>query len=803
MALLLFLFLLSTIFSPEKVYSFWGSPWRAGGSLNFAFYIIFAILSFLIIKTKDWRKIWDFSILVGILVALFGIGQYFNLFPDFIIFLQTGVSSTLGYSGFFAIYLAFLFFLALSLELKEKSIFKKAFYFLSILLFIFGIFISGARSTYLGIIVGLFFFFFFYPKKMARLKISAGCLLVLAILATYYLNAFPEPPRFIKSNTASARVFSYLSSRASLKKALIDLTGARFSAWQVGLQAIKEKPILGWGPENFSIGFDKYYDPTLSNLQKIWWDRAHNFLIEYAATGGIPFLMVYLLLIGILFWQFQKIKKRNTSIPAYQQAGEPHTDDANVPIIAHGIQAAFIAYLISIFFVFDGFDTYLLFFLLTGYCLHLISFSQEGPTLNQNNDKNTVSLLPSLLYKWRKIILFLLFIFLILFIWFDNLKPLFINKELNWAEYYSTNGKHQEAIDKMEKVSSSHSFIDHYVMLEYSDVLQKYINTEPKEKTELIQKSIQILEEAAKLKPTYTRTWILLGNFYNLSVQDNPNLKTEEKEKLLLGADSYFKRALELSPKRQEIFLGWSDTYLLWGKYSEAKEKAEQCIKIADNFGVCWWQKALSNIALGELAEAKDNIEKANQRQFKIDDHPNLLTQTLKMYLFAIQNLKEADLEYYRPLVDIYERLLDFYPKNFQYHASLAYVYKTLGEYEKAGQEALEVFKLQPENKEIQTFLKQLLGLSPNDPTIHYSLAYIYIQTGKTEKAEEELLTTEYLYSQLIAKNPKEADYHFNIARVYKDLGEYEKAREEALKVIELSPESKQSVEEFLKTLPQ
>ena len=43
-------FLLSVVFSQDPFYSFFGDPRRAGGFLNFSFYIIFCILFFLIIE---------------------------------------------------------------------------------------------------------------------------------------------------------------------------------------------------------------------------------------------------------------------------------------------------------------------------------------------------------------------------------------------------------------------------------------------------------------------------------------------------------------------------------------------------------------------------------------------------------------------------------------------------------------------------------------------------------------------------------------------------------------------------------
>jgi len=674
------LFFLSTIFSQDVAFSFWGSPWRGGGFLNFLFYIILAIFTFLVLKGRDWKKIWDFSILIGALVALFGACQYFNFFPGLIVAADSGVASTMGNSSQLAIYLSFLFFLALSRGLEEKSMPKRMFYFASMALFAFGIFISGARSTYLSIIIGLFFFFFFYPKRIIKLKIITGGFILFSILAVYYLNTFPTPPDFIKSNATANRIFSYLSVRTSLKQVVIDLTETRSSTWQVGLRAIKEKPIFGWGPENFSIGFDKNYDPSLPQLSTLWWDRAHNFLVEYATTGGVPFMIAYLLLVGYLLWQLQRLKN------SLKKEGAGMTQ----PIITHGLQAALISYLISVFFTFDSFDTYLIFFLATGYCLYLFSSSLEG----QNNSQ----LAPSLLYKWRKFFIFFVFVVLIFFIWLGNLKPLLINKELNWSEYYSINHQCQKAIDKMEKVFSSPSIIGQYVMLQYSDVLKDCQIDNAKQEATFIGKSIQVLEEAAKLRPTYTRTWILLGSYYGRAVTNNPEMKTEEKEAFLSRADDCFKKASELSPRRQEVFMGWADIYMLGGDYDKAKEKAEECIAANDTFGDCYWQKALTNVLLGELEESNENVKKAHQYEFDTESQKNL-SKLVNAYLELIKNTPEINLEYYRGLADTYEQILPLQWENFQYHASLAYVYKILGEYKKAREQAMFVIKFSPESE--------------------------------------------------------------------------------------------------------
>jgi len=730
---LLGIFLLATIFSLNPYFSFWGSPYRSGGFLNFSLYIIFAILAFLIIRKKDWQKIWDFTLIIGALSSIMAILQYFEVFSKHLIPYEGRPPASFGNPIFLAIYLMLLLFLTLSFGLnphtkreqtasggkfdevssrygvgvKEKRRLKKLFYFSIILLFLLVILITQTRAAYLGLIMGFIYFFlaypiekfrlpsasefsrrkslskFFYracPKKILLLKIATVAALFLVVGSIYFVNTQGQLPEFVENNARLKIIASRLSFELVFEE-------TRFPAWKIALEAIKEKPILGWGPENFSIAFDKHYDPSFPSISSTWWDRAHNFMLETAVTTGIPALIIYLSLFGVLFYQLQKVKRKNT----------------NNSLVCHGIQAAFIGYITANFFSFDTFSTYLIFFLLVGYSLFLIRKNNElteiEPPQTEKDQTSDNSL-------WKSGVILGLLCILILFIWFAALKPLKINKELNWAGYYSTNGKCQKAIDKMEKVLPSHSIIDHYVLLKYSDVLKNCQKTNPEREKELIQKSIQILEEATNLRPAYTRTWILLGNYYNLFVENNNKITPETKEKLLQKIDYSFNRAHELNPKRQSTLVSSINIDLLLKKYKLAKEKSEKCINLNPEFGDCWWAKSLSDIVLGDIKEAQEDIKTANQKGFNINSK-NALSQLLKAYSILTKDSK--NIEYYRPLIDIYQKLIVFEPNNFQYHASLAYVYRELGEYDKAKEKALIVIELSPESKQnVEDFLKTL-----------------------------------------------------------------------------------------------
>jgi len=565
---------------------------------------------------------------------------------------------------FLGLYLLLLSFMVISFLLKEKEIKKKLFYLLILLLFIYVIFLTESRAAYLGLLIGFIYFIPFYPQKNRLVFLSKILLMVLLIAGTYgvyHINTHSEPPEFLQEN----KVLQGISNRFSIKLALED---PRFSGWKVSFEALKKKPILGYGPENFSIAFDKYYDPSFPYINKAWgswWDRAHNSLLDTGVSAGIPALIIYLLLFASIFWNLQKIKKNKPE----------------KALICHGIQATFIAYLIANFFSFDTFSTYLISFLMIAFSLSLIS---------QNLSEKIITI--RLKDKIKYPLIFILFIALIWFIWAYNIKVLEINKEINLAKLQTKQGTYQKALIRLDKVLDSQSSLDHYLRLNYIEIINNNLaKSSASLQIELAQKAIKLLEENVKIRPYYTRNWILLGNYTNVLIEKG---EVELKEK----ADNYFGKANELSPKRQEVFDGWIKTYYITGNYKEAKEKAQECLSLNEDFQECWWLLALSNIQLNQIEEAKENIGIAKKYYLSMTE--SVLLQLASAY---------ASIENYKELSDVYQELTLIKPSNAQYHFYLALCHKELNNFEEAKKEALKTLELIPEAKEeIEEFLKGL-----------------------------------------------------------------------------------------------
>ena len=187
-----------------------------------------------------------------------------------------------------------------------------------------------------------------------------------------WLNSLPELPQFIQNSY----ILKNISKKVFPLESVLQNFERRTSGWQVAWEAMKDKPTLGYGPENFSIGFDRHYDPSIPYITKLnpsgstgWWDRAHNFVFDIGVTAGIPALIIYLSLFVVLFYQLQKLKRK-----CPEKA-----------IICQGIQAAFIAYLTANLFSFDSFSSYIILFFLIGYCLHLTNDAKVVETAENNS----------------------------------------------------------------------------------------------------------------------------------------------------------------------------------------------------------------------------------------------------------------------------------------------------------------------------------------------------------------------------------------------------------------------------------
>jgi tetratricopeptide (TPR) repeat protein len=119
-------------------------------------------------------------------------------------------------------------------------------------------------------------------------------------------------------------------------------------------EGVKERPILGWGQDNFSYVFAKYYDPKMY-AQEQWFDRTHNVFFDWLIAGGLLGLLSYL---G-LFFALIYVLWRKTVL---------HTDNIVFDVLEKSvISGLLVAYFVHNVFIFDNLASYILFFILLAY----------------------------------------------------------------------------------------------------------------------------------------------------------------------------------------------------------------------------------------------------------------------------------------------------------------------------------------------------------------------------------------------------------------------------------------------------
>jgi len=774
----------STLFSQDISFSIFSSPTRAGGVLNFLFFCIFAIMIGFFVEKKHLPGFIKLNFIAGIVVSAVAIIQYFGLLKDvFIAWEAGGPPSLLGSSTFVAIYMIFLAFAAITFFFAETDKKKKVSYLVLFLIFSFTILTSGSRAAYLGMLMGFIFYFLFFPtkfieiykeqfgwlnaKKLKLLKIIFVAFVGIMALALLYINMTPKLPDFIENNK---QLSHFLHNRLSFETVLKDLAGTRLSAWKITWQAIEDKPLLGWGPENSYIGFEKHYDPTLPpGLQKLWWDRPHNVFLEVLVNSGFLALFFYLAFWAILIWQLQKYKNRWQQVAATSESPQ---------LIAHAIQAMCIGYLVALSFQFDSFATYMIAFFFIGYAFSLIS----------SMGQEQVIVPPQKNLPFKKVTVTIFAVLLVVFFWSWNMVPLYRYEKVTYAKGLSC----KKSLQMLNAISfETYGIMAPFATLKYSDALKNCAYTDLSKEVEYSQKALAALKVAAKIQPYYTRTWIFMGSFANIlgAREENP----ENKGKFIEEAIGYLEKAKELSPKRQEIFIELEKSYLVIQDYEGMKKVASDCIAIDQGNSTCYWYLGIAEIFLGEQAAGTAHINEAKEKGYTNPPYKQLAVAYMSQ-----ENYKDALAAYEAASVP---SINDFPAEAASHYAVLAYLYRQTGDYVKAGTMAFNVFTLQPENQETIPFIRMLLGLRPDSIDLHFYLAYIYKEIGELGKYQQELSILENAYLASIAQKPNDISYRLTLVDVYRKLEEYQKAVDQAIIMTKRFPNNKDG-ENIARALP-
>jgi O-antigen ligase len=319
-------FTLASIFALDAHAAFWSNYERGEGGFQMLHYFaFFALLALLFQHEEDWKNIFRFSLVAACGMIGYGILANFG-YPNFISpytggALPTGwlqqltegrFEGTLGNPAYVAPYLMFSMFFAAYLWIKSRmagklTAIKSWGYGILILAFLFFFYLSQTRGAFLGLAAGILIGVLYLAFAGNR-RVRKWSVIVLGVLVVLGLGIFSVRNEPFLNNVPGGRLFQISLSDQTAQ--------TRFWVWGEAWKASLERPIFGWGPENFTAPFDKFFNPNFfvpGQNTETWFDRAHSVFFDYLAETGIVGLLSYLAIFFIFAREFFRRKKREMS----------------------------------------------------------------------------------------------------------------------------------------------------------------------------------------------------------------------------------------------------------------------------------------------------------------------------------------------------------------------------------------------------------------------------------------------------------------------------------------------------------
>ena len=418
---------ISAIFGVNFSQSFWSSFERMDGIIT-QVHLLFLFLALIgAFRTRrEWFSLFGVSIVISVLVALYGLleatGEIVSVADS------ARIIATLGNPLYVAAYLSFHIFLAAFLLMHVKSTTLKWLLGGVILFETFIFFLTGARGAFVGMLAGMgtvLVLSLFVVSGIKKKLVLGG--FILALLLVPVLLHVSRDTEFMKNHSVLSR-FSTITVEAG---------AARFVIWGMAIDAFKERPVLGWGNDNFIVAFAKHYNPKMFG-QEPWFDRAHNMPLEWLVAGGAIGFLAYAFFIFSVFWTIVK-------------AAYVGSFSKNQALILIGMM---VAYLVQLLFVFDTLGTYLTFVFFVGFFLAALVYSEEWGGRGfvfRASSKKEKTLQPYTVSALRLFATAGVLVATVFVVYFVNIKPARANWALMGALNYFNQGKVGESYESFQK----------------------------------------------------------------------------------------------------------------------------------------------------------------------------------------------------------------------------------------------------------------------------------------------------------------------------------------------------------------
>ncbi|MBI5674613.1 MAG: O-antigen ligase family protein [Nitrospirae bacterium] len=662
MSILVFTFLvgLSDIFGVNPYNSFWSNYERMEGYITILHLVLyFSILKSILKTRRDWSVFLNLWLIAGTLAGLHAIAIPTINAPRYVIEYGARISGTIGNPTFLASYLLLMVFIGLILINRAQINSLRILYAVTVLLNFAAIYLTASRGAILAALFGSFILCLYYIAvgydKLNKIRFRKHVFAYVALIIIAVVIISFADTEFIHKNRTISRFASIFSDKA---------VETRFDAWKMAMHGIKERPLLGWGQENFISLYTIV--PIPFTEEHAWVDRAHNILIDWLVSAGFLGLTSYLAIFGSAIAVLIKAIKNKTV----------QKDEAVIIVIA------IIVYFIQNLFTFDSINTYLVLFALLSYIDNItVADSSTQSVNNQLGEKKTVMYAGSI---------FIALLAFLLTAYFVNYKPI---RQSQITKQSSVIPSEHEAftpmLDNFKRALSYNTFGDTYVRLQMSSVAngiyaRKFF--EHKEALIFIQSTAEELFRGISGNRNNLMYLSSVIAFYQkTAVYDHSFI---EKTEVLIIA------CLRLNPEYTWLYIMLSDLYVLKKDYEGAFTAIERAMITAPQNDVLQIKLALAAI----LTKREDVVSMAVEKAENIRTAGNNMSAD-KRQVFSLDELYSfaqayREVKNYESSLNYYKEMLNMTPLDAKLHYEIAEIYRLAGDIINAEKEAEKAVKL-------------------------------------------------------------------------------------------------------------
>jgi O-antigen ligase/tetratricopeptide (TPR) repeat protein len=647
-----FVMALATLFSIDTSRSFWSNFERMEGYINLISLFILALTSTsLRLKDLEWGRIFTVHLWVSSIVSTLAVLQYLFMLlgvkavsslPILGLCFAQGegcrVDSTLGNSIYLGIYSALTFWLII-FAIFGRKVKGNLLPFLAAVNLL-AVYFSGTRGVWVGMLAGLIVlmitkYWFDGNKKAVAGTILSGALFVLLFAGFIF---------YAKANNIAQDV--PIVARFSSMNTLF----ARWSIWKTAIISWEQKPVFGWGQENFIHAFNLNYNPAMYG-QETYFDHPHNTYLGWLVFGGI---LGFLGFLYMLFMSVFGIVKSNYSAEK--------ENDLIIPILL----ALITTYVVHIFFVFDNLTSSLLFVLISVYFGSQYSYGVLNLKPVSQNTKNIVG--------GVVILLGLYMVYTIVY------KPSYANLTVIDAMTYQ---QHAGTNDPVAILQGTQTLYEKAINM---DTLGTYEIREF-----YLQKSLEFLNLLPQVTDERVKSAIVtLGNSalnqFKVQVNKNP---FDHRARFMLGlyylniknydlAVQTLEEAVQLAPNKQIALIYLAKAYLLKGDLAKASTYYERAISVTPRNIAGYNQIRIEYIQILMLANQDEKalqVIKDLMPTVTRDDFNSLVSQMTQVYS------QRKDM---KSLIKLLNDANNLDPQNQNFVLWLAQAYVAAGQYNDA-----------------------------------------------------------------------------------------------------------------------